>query len=92
MKHAFALFAFDVIFLFTSYQYIQLQRQTDGEIPRLKSLTALELTLILLNGLLIILFFTSGYQPKLMSSIKITIGILQFHKLYMMISVLSYFK
>jgi hypothetical protein len=79
------LIVFLLIFLFTYYQYIQLHCRTEEKTPRLKSLMAIGLTLILLNGLLVILFFTGICQPKVMSAIRITIGILQYHKLYMMI-------
>jgi hypothetical protein len=84
--------AFILIFLFTFSQYNQLRRQTQGEIPRLKSLMILEFVLIVLNGTLIILFFRDGYQNKTLTIIKTTIGILQYHKLYMMIMVMTYFE
>lgn len=83
--------AFTLIFLFTLYQYTQLRRQTQGEIPRLKTLMILESTLLVLNIILVLLFFYGGYQQTFLSALKIAIGILQYHKLYMMILVLTYF-
>ncbi len=84
--------AFLIIFSFTFYQYTQLRQQTEGEIPRLTSLMILEFVLIVLNVMLIILFFHGGYQQKFSSTVKITIGILQYQKLYMMIMVMTYFE
>jgi hypothetical protein len=83
--------AFILIFLFTFHQYTQLHRQTQGEIPRLKSLMVVEFTLILLNGILIVLFFSGAYQQKFLLAIRITIGVLQYQKIYMMILVMTYF-
>jgi hypothetical protein len=79
------LIVFLLIFLFTYYQYIQLHCRIEEKTPRLKSLMAIALTLILLTGLLVILFFTGICQSKVMSAIRIIIWILQYHKLYMMI-------
>ncbi|UJR11867.1 hypothetical protein I4U23_016046 [Adineta vaga] len=84
--------AFMLIFLFTFYQYIQLRKQTRGQVPRLNSLMLIELVLMILNGLLIILFFSSGYEQKFLSTIKIATTILQYHKFYMIISVMTYFE
>jgi hypothetical protein len=84
--------AFLLIFIFTFYQYTRLHRQTEGEIPRLKSLMALELILIILNSILIVLFFNAKHQENFLSAIKIAIDILQYHKFYMIISVMTYFE
>jgi hypothetical protein len=80
-----------LIFLFTFYQYTQLRRETIGEIPRLKSLMVLELILIILDGILIVLYFNGGNQPKFLSGMKIALGILQYQKFYMMILVMTHF-
>jgi hypothetical protein len=84
--------AFLLIFIFTFYQYTQLRRRTGKEIPRLKSLMTLELTLIILNSILIVLFFNNGFEQNFLPAIKITIDILQYHKFYMIISVMTYFE
>ncbi|CAF0925943.1 unnamed protein product [Adineta ricciae] len=84
--------AFMLIFLFTFYQYVQLRRQTRGEVPRLKSLMAIESMLIILNLILIALFLARGYEQKALPTIKITMTILQYHKFYMIISVMTYFE
>jgi hypothetical protein len=84
--------AFMLIFSFTFYQYIQLRRQTEGDIPRLKSLMIIEFLLIILDSLLLILFISGQYQLRFVSSLKIAMSILQYHKFYMIISVMSYFE
>lgn len=84
--------AFMLIFLFTYYQITTLRRQTQGEVPRLNSLMILELVLIVLNGLLLALFYSKGYRHPLLAVIKISMGFLQCHKIYLIISVMTYFE
>ncbi len=84
--------AFMLIFSFTFYQYIQLRQQTEGDIPRLKSLMILEFVLIVLDGLLLILSISDQYQLRFVSALKIAMSFLQYHKFYMIISVMSYFE
>lgn len=81
-----------LIFLFTLYQYRQLRQQIEGEIPRLNSLIILEVALIILNILLIILFFTGGPKLKFFIAFKIALNFIQLQKFYTMILVMTYFN
>jgi hypothetical protein len=79
--------AFMFIFLFTLYQYYQLKSRMhddEGSIKGLKSLIAIEMILILLNGLLLILFFSG--TNYLLQSLRLSITLVQYLKIYMIIS------
>jgi hypothetical protein len=82
--------AFMLIFLFTLYQYHQLKshmHDDEGDIKGLKSLMAIEMILILLNGLLLILFFSS--TNHLLQSLRLSITLVQYLKIHMIMSLFA---
>jgi len=87
------LVAFMLIFCFTFRQYMLLRNHSEHDVPRLNSLMVIEGCLIGLNALVIVFFYSgiSNEYSYFYQAIKLAIAILQYHKIYMMISVMTYF-
>lgn len=86
-------FAFMCIFLFTLYQYYQLKSHIHYDtnnldvMKGLNSLIAIEIMLIILNGLLLILFF--GGTDSFLQSLRLSITLVQYLKIYMIMSLFT---
>lgn len=84
--------AFLLISIFTLYQYEQLRRRIDEEISRVKNLMTTETILIILNILLVLLFFKNTEEIQLFVTIEIVIRFIQLQKFYTMIVMITQFN
>ena len=86
--------AFMFIFAFTLQQYMKMKSRLpdadDSEIEGLNSLIAIEVSLVTLNGLLILLFF--GGSTSFLQSLRLSITMIQYFKIYLLISLFASFK
>jgi hypothetical protein len=86
--------AFMLIFLFSLYQYFQLKShiyiKDETDIKGLKSLMTIEVILVLLNGLLIGLYFNGTHHS--LQSLRLSLTLIQYLKIYMLLSLYASLK
>jgi len=86
--------AFMLIFLFTLYQYFQLKShicmKDETDIKGLKSLMTIEVILVLLNVLLIGLYFNGTHHS--LQSLRLSITLIKYLKIYMLLSLYASLK